>query len=128
MSSYPIHFHAGSRDTARAKLPKGLPISLQLTLAGKEVCVPFYDADGTPILFLYSEEEYCCWKEQLPQEILLESHCRLLQLLAQPVPAAKKYLAVSKRLLAYAHITCDAELCFRSDGLVWLVPSQEMRT
>lgn len=41
---------------------------------------------------------------------------------------ARGYLTVPKRLLAYAHITCGAELCFRSGDLVWLVPSQERRT
>lgn len=127
MSHYPLHFHAGSQNTARAKLPKGLPISLRLTLANKKVCVPFYDAEGAPILFLYNQEEYCRWKERLPQEVPLESHCRLLQLLAQHMPPIQGSLVVSPKLLAYAHITCDAELCFRSDGLVWLVPSQERK-
>lgn len=126
MNSYPIYFHAGGHDMARAKLPKGL--HLRLALVNKTVCAPFYDASGTPILFLYNEEEYCRWKEQLPREISLASYRRLLQLLAQYVPPVKGYLTVSKLLLAYAHITCGAELCFRSDGLVWLEPSREGST
>lgn len=125
MNSYPIHFHPGSGDMARAKLPKGLPVSLRLLLAGKQVCVPFYDAEGTPTLFLYNCEEYHHWQEQLPQEIPLQAHRRLLQLLVQIMPAADRCLTVSKQLLAYAHITCDAQLCLRKDGLVWLAPNYE---
>ena len=123
--NYPLHFHPSGEDTAKAKLPKALPVSLRLLLAGKQFCVPYYDAGGAPILFLYDSEEYHCWREQLSQAIPLPSHWRLLQLLVQNMAPVEHHLRVSRQLLAYAHITCDAELCLRRDGLVWLTPGCE---
>lgn len=119
MTEYPIHFHPGSGDTSRGRLPRSIAISHRLALAGKKVCVPAQHA-GTPVLRLCTQEEYRLWQESVQESHWHPVHERLLQLLAYHLTPPEHSLVLSNRLLAFASITTDAVLRIQEDGSIWL--------